>query len=104
MIGTLPELRPVFVCGERLQPPHNIWEGQASVPVRISRIVWILNHNDHVDMVRHNNVMVDRYVWALIGKKPDGTLDLSPNGESSKAVLSARLSQSVMTQSVPGTE
>ena len=49
------------------------------MPGRISRIVWILNHNDHVDMVRHNNVMVDRYVWALIGKKPDGTLELSPN-------------------------
>lgn len=74
------------------------------MPGRISRIIWILNHNDHVDMVRHNNVMVDRYVRALFGKKPDGTLDLGPNGESSKAVLSARLSQSVMTQSVPGTE
>lgn len=50
------------------------------MPVRIFRIIWILNHNDHVDMVRHNNVMVDRYVRALIGKEPDGTLDLGPNG------------------------
>ena len=50
------------------------------MPGRIFRIIWILNHNDHVDMVRHNNVMVDRYVWALIGKEPDGTLDLGPNG------------------------